>query len=231
MKEKVLIVEPHSDDAMIGMGGYMLRFHEIYDFHFLLLTQSDAVLNHAGLVAKFTRGDEYRNYVDYFDGTWIMNVDRCPGQTLPLDCDGSLNRFDSATLVRLIEGAIQDVRPTKLFCCWPSFHQDHSTAYRALIAATRPTVEYCPPEIFFYENPTYVHEAPSDQAVRPTYYVDLGAQILAAKLAAIEKLFPSQVRTTGNALSANGIEAWARYRGIEARTEFAEAFFCLRQII
>lgn len=232
MKEKILIVEPHSDDAMIGMGGYMIRFSDKYDFHFLLLTQSDAVLNHAGLIAKDTRGDEYRNYVEYFGGTLIRQVNTYSDNiSLPLDCDGSLDRFDTATLVRIIECAIQDVQPTKLFCCWPSFHQDHAAAYRATIAATRPTVEYTPPEIFFYENPTYVHEAPSDMSVRPTFYVNLEKKVVAEKLKSIELLFPSQIRKTGNALSTNGIEAWARYRGIEARTEFAEAFFCLRQVV
>jgi LmbE family N-acetylglucosaminyl deacetylase len=231
MKPKILIIEPHSDDAMIGMGGYLLRFREQFDFHFLLLTRSDIVLNHTGLVKKETRADEYKDFVEFFSGHWITHLSADSSVQLPLDCDGSLYAYNYSKLVRIIETVIDEVRPEKLFCCWPSFHQDHSTAYRATISATRPTAGYCPKEIFFYENPTYVHEAPSDFPVRPTYFVELDHSTLMSKLSAIQSLFPSQSRETGNVLSANGIEAWARYRGIEARTEYAEAFFCLRQII
>lgn len=231
MKEKILIIEPHSDDSMIGMGGYLLRFREQFDFHFLLLTQSDVVLNHAGLVKKQTRGEEYENFVEYFAGRWITEVAAVPGVRLPMDCDGRLDTCDYPMLVRIIEHAIAEVRPAKLFCCWPSFHQDHSTAYRATISATRPTAGYCPKEIYFYENPTYVHEAPSDFPARPTYFVELDLPTLQLKLSIIQSLFPSQSRDSGNVLSSSGIEAWARYRGIEARTAYAEAFFCLRQTI
>ena len=50
------------------------------------------------------------------------------------------------------------------------------------------------------------------------------------KLSIFKNNFPTQIRETGNCLSPEGIKSWARYRGIEARAEYAEAYVLYRLI-
>ena len=62
MKKKLLIIEPHSDDAMFSAGGYFLKLKQSneYDFYFALVNASDFTMNHA-TVTRDHRIDEYPN--------------------------------------------------------------------------------------------------------------------------------------------------------------------------
>ena len=49
-KKKVLIIEPHSDDGVIAIGGFLEKYREEYDYYFCLLTASDLNMHHVGKV-------------------------------------------------------------------------------------------------------------------------------------------------------------------------------------
>ena len=72
------------------------------------------------------------------------------------------------------------------------------------------------------ENPTYVHDGYG--LTKPNFYVGLDEEIVNEKAILFSKLFPSQHRENANYLSSNGMTRWARYRGLEAQLDFAEAF-------
>jgi hypothetical protein len=74
------------------------------------------------------------------------------------------------------------------------------------------------------ENPTYVHSIGPATDFKPTTYSTLTDDQIDNKLDVFNRCFPSQIRDTGNCLSPEGIRAWARYRGIECRSKYAEAF-------
>lgn len=222
MKKKILIIEPHSDDAIIGAGGYFLKFREELDFYFCLITASTLNLNH-GKVTKDTRIQEYKNYVNYFSGKFMTNYDNNE-KYLPLDEESKLDLFSKAKLINVIENIISQVNPDTLMVTGPSFHQDHQMVYESTIAATRPTRALSVKEILIMENPTYVH-TPYENFFKPNLYVELSNDMINKKCDIFEDLFPSQYRKTGNYLSKDGIKNHAAYRGIEARAKYAEAFY------
>ena len=123
----------------------------------------------------------------------------------------------------MIENAIYEVKPDVLMFMGPSFHHDHTLVYESVIAATRPTFTWSPETLYVLENPTYIHD-PYPVSFTPNTYIEMDEVTLDLKCNLFESLFPSQIRSSGNYLSKQGLRKWAQYRGIEARCEFAEAF-------
>lgn len=222
IKKSLLMIEPHSDDGVISAGGFLEKYRSEYDYHFLLTVASDLPLHHNSFQTREQRLAEYGSYVNHFDGVWHRGKD--PLTELPLDMDSRLDLFPRKDLVRLIEEVITEVKPDVLMCSGASFHHDHTAVFEAVIAATRPTARFFPDEIYILENPTYVHASNSASRFSPNTYVSLSIEDLNKKLDCFKNCFPSQIREDGNYLSAEGIKSWAKYRGLEARTEYAEAF-------
>jgi len=226
--KKILIIEPHSDDSIISCGGYLLKNKDRFDLNFCLVCASDLNMYH-GKVSRKTRVDEYIKYVDYFNGKFITPSNE--GDILPLDMEGKLDLVPRAKLVRLIEKAIFEVEPDILMVMGQSFHHDHTIVYEAVIAATRPTSTFSPKEIYIMENPTYVHSFSLADRVIPDTYVKLSKAEVEKKLNCFKDIFPSQIRDGDNCLSPEGIKNWARYRGVEARCNYAEAFQTFLRVI
>ncbi len=223
--ENLLVVEAHSDDSAISISGFLERNRGRYRYHFVLVALSSVHLHHAGLVSRELRQQEYQRYVDHFDGVWHRECG------LPFDADGLLDKMGKKTLVSAIENVIAEVSPAVLICQGPSFHQDHTMVYEATIAATRPTARFLPKEIYIMENPTYVHSLGPHTDMKPDLYVSLSEHDMQKKLDCYRAFFPTQVRDSVNYLSGDGIRAWARYRGIEARCTYAEALTTYIRII
>lgn len=227
-KRRLLLIEPHSDDGIISAGGFLEKFKEDYEYHFVLVVASNLELNHNKDLSRNQRLEEFASYVNHFKGFWHCDTKR--NDALPLDMDCKLDLFPRAKLVAHIEKIINHVCPDVLFTIGPSFHHDHTAVFESVIAATRPTARHFPSEFYILENPTYVHSNPIKNFV-PDTYVTLSESEIDKKLICFKKCFPSQIRESKNALSIEGIKSWARYRGIEARSTYAEAFQTFSRII
>jgi len=221
-KKRLLIIEPHSDDGIISAGGFLEKFRDRYEYHFVLVVASGLPLHHNKFLTREQRLGEFEAYVRYFNGTWHRGTDK--DTDLPLDLDSRLDVYPRRELVSRIEKMIESIEPEVLMCTGPSFHHDHTAVYEAMIAATRPTTRFCPKEIYILENPTYVHATNPLTRFQPDTYVCLSKEELDRKLECFRSCFPSQIRDDKNYLSIDGIRSWARYRGIEARCDYAEAF-------
>ncbi len=230
MKKKLLIIEPHSDDAMIAAGGYLLKLKQFneFDFYFAFINASDIAMSH-GMVTRVQRIAEYQNYVDYFGGTFLRpEIDEFK---LPIDFDSKLDIFPIGKLIKFVETMINQVKPDVLMTMAPSFHQDHRILYEAVIAATRPTLHYSPSEILLMENPTYIHQLyPNMYSINN--YVRLNETLIDQKIELVNQFFPSQINENRRGvLSLSSIKTWAQFRGFEAKSEYAEAFSIYSRIV
>jgi LmbE family N-acetylglucosaminyl deacetylase len=224
-RKKLLVVEAHSDDSAISASGFLEKLRHDYEMHFVLVTVSDIYMHHCGNLTRAERLGEYENYVRYFNGYWHRNGE------LPFDADARLDTIPKRIIVSAIEAVISAVEPDIIIAQGPSFHHDHTIVYEATIAATRPTARHCPKEMYVMENPTYVHSIGPSTDFSPDLYVSMSEEQLTKKLTMFASFFPSQVREGPNYLSSEGIRAWSRYRGIEARCMYAEAFRTYQRII
>lgn len=221
----VLVIEAHSDDSCISATCFLKKLAKTHQVHFLLVTLSSVHMVHCGLVTAAQRANEYQSFVELIGGFWHKTDD------LPFDSDSRLDTLPKAKIVRAIESVINDLCPDMLLIQGPSFHHDHTVVYEAAIAATRPTSRISPPEIYVMENPTYVHSLGPHTDFKPSLYVEISEEELDSKINVFSSCFESQVRHESNYLSAESLRAWARYRGIEARVEYAEAFSTYRRVL
>lgn len=224
-RSRLLMVDAHSDDSAISSAGFLERVRGLYELHFVLVACSDVVMHHCGQVTRDQRLQEYDSYVRYFGGVWHR------GPVLPFDADSRLDTIPKSRIVSAVEQVIAEVQPECLICHGASFHQDHTAVYEATIAAIRPTARHCPREVYIAENPTYVHSLGPHTDMAPDFFVRLTRADLARKVQCFRQCFPSQIRAAGNYLSPEGLRAWARYRGIEARCQYAEAFETYMRVI
>jgi LmbE family N-acetylglucosaminyl deacetylase len=224
-RKRLLVVEAHSDDSAISASGFLEKFRHDYEMHFVLVTVSDIYMHHCGHLTRAERLTEYENYVRHFNGHWNRHGE------LPFDADARLDTIPKRNVVSAIESVISAVEPDVMIVQGPSFHHDHTIVYEATIAATRPTARHCPKEMYVMENPTYVHSIGPSTDFAPDLYVSLSEEQLTQKLDLFGRCFPSQVREGPNYLSSEGIRAWSRYRGIEARCMYAEAFRTYQRVI
>lgn len=223
--KKVLVIEAHSDDSAISAIGFLnLLKSKGYSLHFYLAAVSTMHLNHSGLLSREKRIKEYQAYVQKMKGYW--NSKKYP----PFDYESRLDTLPRAQIVKELENIISDVAPSVMILQGPSFHHDHTILYEAAIAATRPTARHIPNQIYIMENPTYVHSLGVSTDFLPNFYVPMSSRQLNEKLKIFQQCFPSQIRESGNYLSSEGIKSWARYRGIESRYDYAEAFKIFRYI-
>ena len=223
--KRLLVVEAHSDDSAISASGFLEKYRNAYEMHFVLVTVSDISMHHCGPLTRKERLAEYEEYVQHFEGQWHRMGE------LPFDADARLDTVPKRNIVSGIESVISKVEPDVLVVQGPSFHHDHTIVYEATIAATRPTARHCPKEMYVMENPTYVHSIGPSTDFAPDLYVSLSEEQLTQKLELFARCFPSQVREGPNYLSSEGIRAWSRYRGIEARCMYAEAFRTYQRVI
>ena len=216
---KALIIEPHSDDAMLGMGGFMERFRETYDFHSVLVTASTLKLNQVGEISREVRLAEYMSYCAYYHINWLHE------EFEPMDAEGHLYENEMYELVGKIEQVVKYLQPDLIFAAAPSFHHDHRTIFNAMNAVIRPS-GICPDvSLMTYENSV-------DRTYRsdPDVYVKLSADAIEEKVSAFAHLFPSQDRL-GSYVSQQYIRQLASYRGLEIAADYAEAFTNIRGVI
>ena len=220
-KKRILVIEPHSDDSAIAAGGYLEHCKNNHELFFVLVAASSVQLRHK-FVSKEERINEYERYVDSLNGKLLRPQSQNKVIKLPTDMDSKLDQVSKADLVNAIEESIFEAKPDEILVMGPSFHHDHTIVYESVKAATRPTFSYSASSILIMENPTYIHSW--DTNFTPNTYFVMTEDILQSKLDRFKEYFPSQMRTSGNYLSLEGITRWAKYRGIEARSNYAEAF-------
>lgn len=216
MTKKVLVIEAHSDDSAISIGGFLEKFRGHYEYHFALVCSSDVVFHHAGLVTRDERIREYEQFVQHFGGTFHRT------SSLPFDKEAELDTLPRVEVVTALEEVIEAVRPEILIFQGASFHHDHTVVYEATVAATRPTSRHYPELLLVMENPTYVHSLGPSTDFTANYFVELSEGQLERKLENFKRFFPTQIRDDENYLSSEGLRSWARYRGVESRCRYAE---------
>lgn len=144
------------------------------------------------------------------------------------------NRFDAVDLldvVKLVERAVADVRPSTIYTHHPGdLNVDHQIAFRAVLTATRPAPGTPVAEVLAFEIPSSTDWAfgRTGPAFAPSLFVDVSAT-LAAKLTALGH-YGDEMRPAPHARSLEAVRAAAVRWGATAGRAAAEAFEVIRVI-
>ena len=216
---RVLVVAPHMDDEVLGMGGTIARHvsegddvyvcfvaHRIYERKF------DAEKNtfeiQCALKAKEVLGYKEAEFFDLPD----ERLDACVQEVLiPL------------------EAYADKIKPEVVYINHRGDnHQDHKAVFHTAMVALRPSVTSHVKRILCYEVPSSTEQSPpfGDFAFLPNMYVDI-EKYLKAKIEALH-CYQTEKREFPHPRSDKGLEVLAMKRGSEIGFKAAEAFVIVR---
>lgn len=212
-REHVLVLSPHSDDEVIGAGGFIHR----------LGVQGGEVTIAYASVDEVRLNEALAGLEVLHPGakTRVLGRKRNPTDWLDKDSVG--------LLCARIETLIDEIQPDTVLLPDPGgFHQEHRYVAEAAMAAMRPTggtVHFRPPVVATFEEPTDVWRIA--EPMRPTWFVTLDQADVIAKQRALD-MHGSQTRNWPSERSNRALEALAELRGAQAGVDYAEAFTILR---
>lgn len=218
---RILVIAPHPDDEMIGVGGTVAKRAAHGDSVFVcVITKGVEPLFAAELVSR-TRQE-------------CREADRLLGvrETIFLDFPAvMLETVPRYELNGKISEVVQRIKPDEVYIPHRGDMQlDHQMVVDAAMVALRPKYQHVVKRIYAYETlsetgwniPNTVNE------FIPTVYEDI-SDYIDAKLSAM-RLFETQLEPFPAARSIGAIEALARYRGTTVGVTAAESFVLIREI-
>lgn len=216
-----LIIAPHPDDEVLGVGGTMAK-----------LSAMGAKVH----VAIVTRGQPPR-----FSAEFVKTVtDECATAHRSLGVTqthflgfpaAELDRVPHAELNARIGALVSEVAPDTLFLPFVGdIHLDHQLVFTSALVAARPRHGETPVRILAYETLSETNWwAPGiTPPFVPNVFVDI-SDTLEAKLKAFAT-FASQVKEAPDERSPDVIRALAVVRGAAVYRSAAEAFMLVRQV-
>jgi LmbE family N-acetylglucosaminyl deacetylase len=224
----VLCVASHPDDEVLGCGGTLAR-HARNGEDVII-----AILGEGSTSRSDQREDAGSAGVDALRAAAesageIIGANRVLLSGLPD------NRFDSVPLldvVKIIERLIAECVPATVYTHHPGdCNVDHSVAFRAVLAATRPQPGTCVRELLTFEVASSTEWAFGmlGGPFRPSVFVDI-SDTLQTKLQAMA-VYGSEVRLSPHPRSIEKLDALARTRGAAIGIEAAECFELVRRIV
>lgn len=210
LKESVLIVAPHADDEILGCGGYISRNQYDKDIHVIVVSHR-----------KESRKCNLKNIKDiethYNIKYHILN-----------NIDEQLDILSSSSLIKQIEKIYSKITPRIVFIPFSNdINSDHAAVHKASLIAFRKIQSVQPRELLMYEVPSSTTQG--NMPFFPNYYYPLSKGDVDVKFKMLE-YYKSEVRTYPNPRSAQGIETYARFRGMECNRLFAEAYITIYKI-
>jgi len=204
-KMNILAIGAHPDDIEIGCGGTLAKYAS-YGHNIYLLIATNGTAGGEGDIRKKEqlRSADILNTKEVF---WS-------GYT---DTELEVNK----EAIIKVEAVIKKVKPDSIFVNFPDdTHQDH----RHIAAITNSATRYIRNVLFY--------EAPTTQNFQPNVFVDIGEKFIRTK---IELLMAHESQIDKTNISGVSIlevaKSTARFRGVQARVAYAEAFQSLRLFI
>jgi LmbE family N-acetylglucosaminyl deacetylase len=222
MSETVLIVAPHPDDELLGVGGTLLRH----------LAEGDHVH-----VVICTRGEPPRFSVEQVRAVQAEAraahafVGVTGSHFLDLPAAG-LDRRPGAEVNEALGAVFQKVAPSVVYVPHAGdVHRDHQLVFQAAMVCCRPSDRPGPARIRAYEtvSETDWYAPPLTPAFVPNVYVEI-TRFVEKKLAACA-LYASQIRQPPHQRSLEGLRALSVTRGHAVGVPHAEAFMLIREVV
>ena len=218
---KTLVIAPHPDDEILGVGGTIAkRTDDGNEVYVCIVTKGCEPLFSSESV------NQVRSECKKADA--FLGVK----ETIFLDFPAAmLEEVPRYKLNDAIVKVVQDIQPDEVYIPHRGDMQlDHKMVVDATMVALRPKYDHVVKRIYAYETlsetgwdiPNTVNE------FIPTVYEDI-SNTLEKKLEAM-KIFQSQLADFPAARSLEAIEALAKYRGATVNVMAAEAFTLIREI-
>jgi len=219
---KILVVAPHADDEVLGVGGTIAKYiEEGHDVYVCVVTSGHPSMFSEDILEKL------RN--EAIESHKFLGIK----ETIFLDLPAVLlSEIPKHEINAKIYEVIDRIKPSIVFI--PHFgdmHLDHYIVSQAAMVGVRPIREHKVMEVYSYEtlSETEWNIPHASNAFIPNTWVDISNH-LAKKVKAMS-IYSTQVTRFPHPRSLETIEALARLRGSTIGVNAAEAFCMLRRIV
>ncbi|WP_313126499.1 PIG-L deacetylase family protein [Proteiniclasticum ruminis] len=219
---KVLVVAPHADDEVLGVGGTIAKYiDEGNEVYVCVMTTG-----HPSMFPQEVL-DKLRN--EAIESHKFLGVNQTYFSDLPAVM---LSEVPKHEVNKRINGVIDEVQPDVVFI--PHFgdmHLDHYIVSQAAMVGVRPIKNHRILEVYSYEtlSETEWNIPHVTNAFIPNTYIDITSYLYKKKIAM--EYFTTQLTEFPHPRSIEAIESLAKLRGSTIGVKAAEAFCLVRRII
>lgn len=205
--KKILVVAPHADDEVLGVGGSVNQF----------LKQGNEVYL---IICSLRENDlpEYNKAIEHYTNSWNLGF-----------ADESLDKVRTHVL-KSLEKIYNQIKPDIVFI--PNkddFNLDHKAIYEVCEIVCRRYQDSPPSLVLSYEVPSSTTQSFNNN-FKCNYYIPLTRDDLTRKVGTMT-YYKNEVREYPNPRSSEGILTYAKFRGMECNSEYAEGFKLIYQKI
>ena len=210
---KILVIAPHPDDEVLGMGGTIKKLSPKNNITLLIMTDGASAQYSDKKMIKVRKESCKKS-------SKILGISEIKFLNFK---DMKLDSVPQLEINQEIEKIIKKIQPKIVFTSPKNdLNRDHDVTFNSTLVATRPSSSGVK-KVFSYELPGYTKKPFS-----PNHYEDITKQFV-HKLKAF-KMYKSEIMKFPHPRSIESIENLAVYRGIQAGIAKAESFELIRNI-
>tara|TARA_R100000278_G_scaffold115437_1_gene94326 strand:- start:539 stop:1168 length:630 start_codon:yes stop_codon:yes gene_type:complete len=207
IKNKILIIAPHADDEVLGVGGTTSKMlSNGHDVHLIVCSKRANDIK------------EYKEAMNHFTSSIWLDFE-----------DEKLNLIKNR-LLKVVEKIYNGIRPDIVFI--PNkddFNLDHKTVYEVCEIVCRRYQKYPPEMVLMYEIPSSTTQSFNNN-FKCNYYVSLTEEDIKFKAETFLK-YKNEIREFPNPRNSEGVHLYSRFRGMECNSQYAEGFNLIYQKI
>ena len=209
----ILIIAPHPDDEVLGMGGTIKKISKKNNVSLLVMTD--------GASAQYSDPKMIRVRKESCKkSSKILGISKIEFLDFP---DMKLDLIPQIEINKEIEKVIKKIKPKIVFTSPKNdLNRDHEITFNSTLVATRPNSSKVK-SVFSYELPGHVK-----MPFLPNHFEDVTKQF-EYKIKAF-KMYKSEVMKFPHPRSIKAIENLVIYRGIQSGVTKAEAFELIKNI-
>ena len=210
---KILVIAPHPDDEVLGMGGTIKKLSPKNNITLLIMTDGASAQYSDKKMIKVRKESCKKS-------SKILGISEIKFLNFQ---DMKLDSVPQLEINQEIEKIIKKIQPKIVFTSPKNdLNRDHDVTFNSTLVATRPSSSGVK-KVFSYELPGYTKDPFS-----PNHYEDITKQF-GHKIKAF-KMYKSEIMKFPHPRSIESIENLAVYRGIQAGIAKAESFELIKNI-
>lgn len=219
----ILVAVAHPDDELLGVGGTILKHAKEGDVVSVLILGDGELARETGTEKSVKERADQAMQAGKKLGVANVFLEKLPD-----------NQFDSLPLlsiVKIVEKYVNKVQPSIMYTHhWADLNVDHKLTFQAVLTACRPQPGFCVKKILAFETPssTEWEKKRGDTVFTPTEYNNI-TDYIEKKIDAL-KMYEKEMRGYPHPRSFEGMRVLAKYRGMSAGYEYAEAFEIVRNL-
>ena len=198
---KILVIAPHADDEVLGVGGTVNK-HLNNDHEVVLLICGVRAHDNLSNTQKATSHYTKAYTLNYKDEHYYESFDK---------------------MLKSVENVYNNVRPDAVYIPNKTdFNRDHRCVFEICEIVCRRYQKYPPKRVLMYETPSSTTQS-FENNFKCNHYEVLTKEDITNKISKL-LLYENEVREFPNPRSGKGLLVHSNYRGMECGVEYAEGF-------